>query len=160
MDLKKSVAKAKKDAMELLALRGIYESFTVKIRPQEAFDDQDTLACYKCLSQFRSRPIFWVSQELPSLVAEVMGNQSVHEVLVETLLHEYGHVIYEYAVKRRDTGLFEVIDTLHPHFKMLFVDEDESAEEHFAESFALSLSNPKLEDGYTELAKRFGALSK
>jgi hypothetical protein len=154
MDLKKSVAQAKKTAMEMLALRGVTESFVVKIRPASAFEDDETLACYKCLSQFRSGPIFWVSERLPAIMRESVRVEGLHAVLVTTLLHEYGHVIYEYSIKRNDSGLFEDIESVIQGSLKWDLEE----EEYFAESFALSLENPKIDDEYTDIARRFGAL--
>lgn len=108
---KGDVRQAKVLALKKLARLGISDTFTVKLR--QTTDSAHWVAQYRSNSQFRSGPIFWVSPNHPNDLGE----------LTKSLLHEYGHVIYELA-RNRSSTLLDDIDTA-------FMDD----EEEFAESF-------------------------
>lgn len=112
-----AVAAAKKKAEAALKAVGIVDGFTVKQKELPRSHEHD-VALYRARSQFRSRPIFWVSN---SLVDE--------DELLLSLLHEYGHVIAEWAAMR-DPSLLEQLQSGWRDEDGLFDEEDWA--EHFA----------------------------
>jgi len=88
MDIKEQlVKKYKQMALDKLSAIGIDDCFVVKVKN---LGRSDWVACYQSLSQFKNNnrgPIFWVSPDL------LLDQQE----FVISILHEYGHVIAEYA---------------------------------------------------------------
>ncbi len=121
MTQKKIIAKAKAQASERLLRFGIQDKFIVKVRDPK---NNDWVAMYRGGTQFTNSrgPIFWVSRELLDNPTE----------LVISLLHEYGHVIAEWAW-RRGTSLKKFIGK---HWKENNFYNRNWDEEAFAEEFA------------------------
>ena len=115
------------DADARLQRMGIHDQLRVKFRP---LADPTWLGQYRSLSQFRGGPIFWVD---PAAHAD---QPDVRRAIVQTILHEYGHVIWEYA-RLRDPDLYDRAQTV--------ADEDE---EEFAETFALVVYNGAASPAY------------
>jgi hypothetical protein len=142
---KLSVSDARSAAVvcdRLLVGAGISDvSSCVKVKPFGAVGkNTDWLGLYRSMSQFRSRPIFWLNESLPDKVDDIVDefNPGVpvpvrrHEsfkAAVDTLLHEYGHVIAEYASKRSKS--------LSDKIKASW-----NCEEEFAEDFMEYARNP------------------
>ena len=85
-DYKKIADLYKQIALNKLSAYGIRDNFVIKVKDQP----KDWVAQYRSLSQFKNNgrgPIFWISPEL-------IFNESE---FVLSILHEYGHVIAEYA---------------------------------------------------------------
>lgn len=102
---------AKDDALARLARHGITDSLVIKLKaPKQA----DWVAMYRGGTQFTGRgrgPIFWLSSRTDETLAAVFeeddagvpNDTDVRRALVGSILHEYGHVIAEWAAKRSDT---------------------------------------------------------
>lgn len=113
--------KLKKEAQARLANFGIEDRFVIKIRPAS---DSNWVAQYRAQTQFTNwhmGPIFWITEEL-------LDNPNE---FVLSVLHEYGHVIAEYAWAR-SPDLQELIKN-NWKGQFLFRPWDE---EDFAEEFA------------------------
>jgi hypothetical protein len=126
----KKIAKSLKlEALSLLSSVNINDTFTVKIKKP---DDDSWIAQYRSLSQFMNGgrgPIFWLSKEL-------FKN---HNEYILSILHEYGHVVAEFAWITKNKKLVKLISKYYPgSFGSRPWDEEE-----FAEEFAQSLfGNP------------------
>lgn len=133
----KQVQSAKDEAIRKLHVRGIRDRFTVRVRePKQA----DWVAMYRGGTQFTGQgrgPIFWVSGRTDEVVASIFReegvahtDQDVHDALVGSMLHEYGHVIAEWA-SRRSPALAAMIRAGWPgeHFSGRPWDEEEFAED-------------------------------
>lgn len=129
-------ASAKKETLRRLSEYGINDSFTLRIKSHEKIAKRvrrcpDTaegcLALYRGASQFGSGPIFWIRDDFEAEVArldeeyDMMGRTNPYTVAIQTLLHEYGHVIYEWA-RWRDSELLKIIEDA-------FDDEEDFAED-------------------------------
>jgi hypothetical protein len=119
---KKQVANLKSLALSKLVKHGIDDSFTVKMKEPV---NEKWVACYRAKSQFSGKPIFWLSKSLLDMPEE----------FVISVLHEYGHVIAEYAWVR-SPALQELIrSNWKGQFLMRPWDEEDFAEE-FAQYLA------------------------
>ena len=118
---KKIIANAKKTALKGLEKFGIKDKFMVRVKDPKK---ENWVAQYRCFSQFgKFGPIFWIS---PCLL-----NQQ--DELIISMLHEYGHVIAEYAWLK-NTSIQKLIRRHWPgKDNLLNRDWDE---EEFAEDFA------------------------
>lgn len=111
----KLLSDAIKQFSEYLEEHEIYDKPLIKIKDfakagVRGSENREALAVYRSKSQFTSgKPIFWVNSNFDQIIREVedevnAGGEShtnldaeVFKALVDTLLHEYGHVIYESA---------------------------------------------------------------
>ena len=88
------------------------------------------LGCYRSMSQFGSRPIICIDTEIHTKILKEQDRFSELELknaVMETLLHEYGHVIEEYIrFDARTNPNKTIINKLNTFEDM----------EDFAESFA------------------------
>ena len=116
---KEDARAAKKVVLEMLADRGIPDNIVVKVKTIKKHPEW--LALYRSRTQFRGHgPIFWVNENLPEIVERIESEldethgRSAHldplTVTVDTLLHEYGHVVYEYATVRPDQFTIDVLE--------------------------------------------------
>ncbi len=137
-----TVKKSKEQAITKLKAFGIEDDFQVKIKRASKPYVSNFIGQYRAGSQFRSGPIFWINPELPELLSEERISTPIETVIEDTILHEYGHVIWEYASKR-DSELMEYIYAI------------ESDEEEFAETFALSVRKGRQSPGYRQIAKKY-----
>jgi hypothetical protein len=101
-------------------------------------------------------PIFWINEDLPKLVKKSGVSERLDDILLDTLLHEYGHVIYEFALemaKHKDASQTKAFwsdiqaQNTGPGF-----------EEDFAEMMASTLGNGHLNEVYYEFAERYAEL--
>ena len=101
MDLKEmpeAFLMAKERALGLLAKAGIHDD--VKIGLQKFTGAQQCwLALYERMSQFKAPPRFWVNTQTPGIIdaAVLPQDTTVEDVMVDSVIHEYGHVIEEWA---------------------------------------------------------------
>ncbi len=119
---KKQVADLKASALNKLVKHGINDSFTLKIKEPV---NEKWVACYRAKSQFKGKPIFWLDKNLLHMPQE----------FIISILHEYGHVIAEYAWAR-SPALQELIrNNWKGQFLLRPWDEEDFAEE-FAQYLA------------------------
>lgn len=134
---KKTASILKKIASEKLEAFGIQDRFVVKVRPTS---NENWVAQYRANSQFTNwhmGPIFWVREDLLDNPRE----------FVLSVLHEYGHVIAEYAWNQKSpNNLNPLYNLLSKNWKGQFFfrpwDEEEFAEQ-FAQYVVGSFSNSK-----------------
>jgi hypothetical protein len=123
---KKLVQLLKKEAITRLNRYSIEDTFTIKIKK---LDDPNWVAQYRALSQFQNGgrgPIFWFTRDLVSDPEE----------FIISILHEYGHVIAEWAWANKSKSLAKLLSKNYPgNFGSRPWDEEE-----FAEDFAQCLS--------------------
>lgn len=131
--------KAIREAETALARFGVQDRFTVKIKPARK---GEWIGMYRSRTQFHGHrlPIFWISEAAPR-IAKATG-WSLHRALVSTLLHEYGHVIYEWA-KLESPALMQDIEN---------ITDDE---EDFAETFGIAAMNGASSPAYRKIAARY-----
>jgi hypothetical protein len=96
----KLISEARRAFISDLNLIGIPEkSFTIRVKElKNKGHDPSWLALYRSRSQFGQRPIFWVNARL----IEMMDREGIDigdrlRVVIDTLSHEYGHVIEEWV---------------------------------------------------------------
>lgn len=141
MTTRAQVSAAAREVIRVLRQHGIEDGFGVRLGKVGG----GCLAHYKARSQFSARgAVFVVSPRLDKAIGPE-HNVTPHALLVDTLLHEYGHVIYEWA-RLRDPALFhEVVES---------VDGDE---EDFAETFAHAMTKRWPDRGMERIAETYGA---
>jgi hypothetical protein len=122
------------DADARLQRFGIDDRLQIKFRKTA---EPDWLGQYRSFSQFRSGPIFWVNE------AAHVDQPDVRKALVQTILHEYGHVIWEYA-RMRDPALYDLVTTI--------AGDDE---EEFAETFAIVVYNDAASPAYRDVVRHY-----
>ena len=132
-----AIKAAIEDADGRLQRFGIVDHITVKFRPTS---QTDSLGQYRSFSQFRGGPICWVSSEITE---ENYPDHDIHQIIVDTILHEYGHVIWEFA-RLRDDKLMKMCDAA------AFGDEED-----FAETFAVVVANNAVSPTYRKIVKRY-----
>lgn len=116
---KKIVADYKSSARKRLLSYGIEDKFTLKIKKPK---NSNWVAIYRCYSQFNNGgrgPIFWISDQLIN----------DPEQFTISILHEYGHVIAEYAWMRSPALKDLISKTWKGQFFFRPWDEEEFAEE-------------------------------
>lgn len=142
IDPETELRRARTRAREILASLGIDDPFTVKLKDLPA----GQLARYRALSQFRSRPMMWISTRLPQALEDYGIDPSrLTEVIADSILHEYGHVIAEFLEKRAVE--------LRAHIDRLWPDEED-----FAEAFAHHANGNKPNGEIAEIVTRWVAL--
>jgi hypothetical protein len=140
--MKKLLKQALVETAAALAVFDIDDTFSVKIKTFKS-DNLHTLALYRSRSQFKGRgPIFWVNESFVALCEQQCAEPL--KQLVLTLLHEYGHVIYEFS-QFRLPDLSADIDN---------VTDDE---EDFAETFAVVVKNNAASPAYRDFIARYMA---
>lgn len=109
-EVKREFLKALQDKFD------IEDEIIIKIKklPKKA------IAMYRSNTQFRSKPIFWIAEDLPDKIEE--GDPSLREVIYDSVIHEYGHVILEFV-------LYQVDRTYK------FIQEQWENDEEFSEDF-------------------------
>lgn len=124
----KQAQQAQQAVYDLLDQYHIHDPFIVKVK---RIKKRHVLALYRGGSQFLSKGItFWINERIELWQSHCrFFSMSLYDSLVETLLHEYGHVIAEAAEKR--------IPTLHNLIKQTWQNEED-----FAEDFACFLTRP------------------
>jgi hypothetical protein len=120
--LERAVQEASSEVAQLLQMHGIEDTFSVKIHPFKGYR-KEWVALYRSLSQFRGNIIFWVNTGFTKICKScgALEENTVTNLVIDSLLHEYAHVIFEWAQKR-DRVLLRMIQ------------EDYDNPEEFAES--------------------------
>jgi len=133
--------KLKELAQQTLRSIGIHEEVLVKVKKLR---DPYRLACYRSRSQFTNgKPIFWISSDIEEKVMNAWDDPGkIPGVVSDCIVHEYGHVIYEYA-ELRDKELFARI-------KESFPDD----EERFAEQIVFMVNTQRKGLPLSELSTR------
>jgi len=126
MDLKelpKAFSNAIQMALGLLSKAGIHDDIKIGLR-KFAGDQQCWLALYERMSQFEAPPRFWVNTQTPGIIdaAVLPQDMTVEDVMIDSVLHEYAHVIEEYS--RLGDGGEEMHDLIYGPFS----DEEDFAE--------------------------------
>jgi hypothetical protein len=133
-NLKGLIAKAIEYLYNELLKHEIEDKVTVKIKPFKPVRQKHWLAMYKSGTALRGgRPIFWVNDNFLKIVINHLGDDfDALMVLKDTLVHEYGHVIYEWATTRKsnDKNAAQAMNLLKS-----FGDE-----ENYAENFSFFIS--------------------
>jgi SOS response regulatory protein OraA/RecX len=81
-----------------LKQKGIEDHFIIKVKE---IKNKNWLGLYRSLSQFTSRPIFWINSRLYEILKEKgIPEREDLNIMSQTAAHEYGHVIAEWALKR------------------------------------------------------------
>jgi hypothetical protein len=150
-NLPELVKTAAVEARQLLLQFGIDDHFTVKLKclPHRRLRDgtlaSECLGIYRSRTAFRSRPIFWINPELPKIAADEGVSDKLYQIILDTILHEYGHVICEWSQHSTlgDAELRAAIEN---------VADDE---EDFAETFALVVSHNAASPAYREIAAMY-----
>lgn len=128
------VEKASSEARRVLADRcpEAIIRFTVKIKPFSG-NSKNWMALYRGGSLFGSKgPIFWINERCLEVASELgVPPHRFVEMTCDSILHEYGHVIVEWA-ERFAPDLAVLIRERFPD------------EEDFAEGFALTLNGNRL----------------
>jgi len=126
---KKQANFLKKIAQDKLSSHGIEDKFTLKIKPVK----ENWVAQYRGKSQFSNRgSIFWLSSDL-------LNNP---DEFVISILHEYGHVIAEFAWMQSPNLSQMIKDHWRGEFHGRPWDEEDFAEE-FAQYLAGRFSYSK-----------------
>ena len=125
------------DADGRLQRFGIVDRITIKFRTTL---EPGWLGQYRSLSQFKSGPIFWVNS---NITEDNYPDHDVHRIIVDTILHEYGHVIWEFG-RLRDQKLYEMCEAV-----------SDGDEEEFAETFAVVVSNNAVSPTYRKIVKQY-----
>jgi hypothetical protein len=112
MDLKKmprAFHMALDTAMGLLKGYGINDRIDASLKDLKG-DRECWLAMYVRESQFKGNPVFYVNTKTPGIIDAAVLPQSVtvEDVFLDSILHEYGHVIDEWG-KFEDPGMRNVI---------------------------------------------------
>jgi len=153
--MQKTVPKAKSEALRLLAEVGIEDDIVVKIHKTTA----SALGQYRGASQFRSGTTFWISPDVPAvLVREGIAASMLEDVIVDTILHEYGHVLWEFL--RIRSHLNPKAERLWEDVRALSTGSEDDDEEGFAENFGLAVSGREQSPVHLAFARRFGELLK
>lgn len=153
MDFKARVAKAKKRAVAALRAVGINDRFTVRVKKVRP----GVLGVYRHHSQFMSRgPIFWVNEDLPKIAKRDGVSDRLDDIIFDTLLHEYGHVMFEWAREVSKHKYARQVKTFWEDIQAQSTGPD--FEEEFAEMMAKTLGDGHLDPVYHGFAERYGEL--
>jgi hypothetical protein len=100
-----------KDAMGLLNRQGISDKIIVKYHRFIGYR-QAWIACYRDKSQFSSFPIIWINEDIDELLQKWdVGLYMKYEVILDSIINEYGHVISEWC-KYRNPNAYITIQSL------------------------------------------------
>lgn len=98
------------EAMKLLNEHGISDKIVVKYKEFTGYRTA-WLACYRDKSQFSSLPIIWINENIDDLLIKWdVGLGLEYEVILDSIIHEYGHVIAEWC-KYRDQDTYYMIQS-------------------------------------------------
>jgi len=146
---KDRVKTLRNEAAGLLEAVGIHDRFVVKVRPIP----EGCLGLYRGGSQFRGKPIFWINSNLPKLASEEGVTDRFDEMVLDTILHEYGHVIYEFAEHHSkfpwNCSAKKLWDTIQS------LNDGPSFYEAFAENMVRYLKGSTSNSTYVSLVKQF-----
>lgn len=136
--------------------RRIEEEVRVEVWKKVPKVDGPCVGSYVRMSQWRGLPTFRLAASLPRAVRAVWKGletttslpTEILRAAAETLAHEYGHVVWEFAEKSSS-----------PHPSRLTLREKvlawEAGEEDFAEGFMLEIARDDGPDGMNEIVKLY-----
>ncbi len=137
-----AVAKAKKWTSDSLRRLDIHDTVTVKVK--RFAKSPNWLAMYRSNSQFGRNPIFWINENILGVLRdEDVLDSELLKVVYDSLLHEYGHVVWEWA-RTRDSETYDML------LNGFWDDEEE-----FAEGFVQFALNGLGEKGYRPVVEAF-----
>lgn len=135
-DLAGFVEKAKVELDSRLKRYGIDDRIVVRMKPAGRIK-ADWIACYRGMSALRGgTPIFWVPDNFLQIAQEVTPGENPYSALVQTLFHEYGHVIAEWADKARSPGYFDEQVAAAAEQVFALIQSSFSDAEEYCEDFA------------------------
>jgi hypothetical protein len=151
------VTAATAECLQELRLLGISDKLTVCIKPRKSMRGKNWVGCYRGQTQFRNGgrgPIFWISEEFVKVAGE-MGNiteRSIYQGILDTLYHEYWHVIVEFSNK----GPFSdaELQPLRDAISKAGDDEEEAAEE-----FHRWFSGARSDDRFRRIIEEYAKLA-
>lgn len=142
--VKDAVAKAKGWTLDSLRRLGIRDMVTVKVK--RFAKSPNWLAMYRSNTQFGRNPIFWINENILGVMRDAdVPDSELLKVVYDSLLHEYGHVVWEWA-RARDPETYEML--LNGFW---------GNEEEFAEGFVQFALNGIGEKGYAPVVEAFTA---
>ena len=99
-ELPAAFERAVSDAMKMIRGTGITTPIDVGLKKFTG-EQRCWLALYERESQFDGVPKFWVNEQTPGIMdAAVLPQRvTVEEVMVDSVVHEFGHVIEEWAIQ-------------------------------------------------------------
>jgi len=148
--MRSALALARKDAVKKLKAAGVEDKIVVKLH---AITLSEAVGQYRGGSQFRGAPIFWISDNV-ALWDRFEPTDLVRGMTL-TILHEYGHVVWEYLRVRHTHN--QDARKLWDDLRALSTGSASEDEEEFAEAFAQSLYWGKQTEAM-RFAGRYGAL--
>jgi len=151
MTFKDRVKKARNQAAKLIKAAGIDDHFIVKVKKVR----ENWLGLYRHRSQFSSKPIFWINSDLPRMAREADVTDRFDEMLVDTILHEYGHVIYEFAELRGKPTWMNNPTARHLWNDIQRIRTASGFEEVFAETMARFLKGEATRGAYRDIVQRY-----
>ncbi len=141
-----AVAKAKKWTLDSLRRLGIHDMVTVKVK--RFAKSPNWLAMYRSNTQFGRNPIFWINENILDVMREAdVPDSELLKVVYDSLLHEYGHVIWEWA-RARDADTYKTL---------FWGNKTWGGEEEFAEGFVQFALNGLGKEGYAPVVEAFTA---
>ena len=107
--LERAALEARNEFNHILAKNKIRHLITVKIHMFTGYKS-NPISMYRSMSQFGYNTIFWVSTDIRRVMRrfDQEGALAFEDVIVNSLLHEYTHVILEWATKK-DPALLRMI---------------------------------------------------
>lgn len=110
---------------ELKTKLGIVDDILVKIKD---IKQDNWLGLYRAFSQFKSKPIIWINKDIIKISNEYEYEIDINDLILDTLIHEYGHIIAEFGKTRNK----KIHNLIKKHW---------SNEEEFAEEFIFYIKN-------------------
>lgn len=109
--LKRSVREASSEVSHLLHAHGINDTFVVKIHPFKGHRKK-WVALYRSMSQFRNNIIFWITPHFVTNCIDCgsLKENAIADLVTDSLLHEYAHVVFEWAANRDPVLLRMIMD--------------------------------------------------
>ena len=139
----KAVEDARGEFERYLGKNGIRDVCTIKIHAFKGYKNR-WVALYRSMSQFNGNAIFWINSDFHKILAKYDVNPiyTLADIITDSLLHEYAHVIFEWATKR-DPVLLNMIVAGY------------SNEEEFAEHMIETLKGDGFIRSHDDILDRF-----
>lgn len=133
-----------RDAFErYLGNNGIHDRMIIKIR---RFSEKHKrwIALYRSMSRFNGEVIIWINVDFRRILRgyDINPMYTITDIITDSLLHEYAHVIFEWAAKR-DPVLLNMIITGYTN------------EEEFAEHMIETLKSDGFIRSHDDILNRF-----
>lgn len=137
----KDFSEAKDTAVKLLWGKGIEDDITIQLVDFEG-ERRCWLALYLLRSQFRGLPVIQVNENTQGVLYAMNDHEKILTVMLESILHEYGHIIAEWG-RERDPKITDLVKRYSPD------------EEVFAEDFMKFMLNRIRSPILEEVSQRF-----